>query len=60
VLVAGDVPGALKTGQGYTLAIATGESYSGKVVPPVQIPTGTFAWMKDPEGNVVGLWKAKK
>ena len=29
------------------------------VVPPVEIPTGTFAWMKDPEGNTVGLWKPK-
>src|SRR5438094_363154 len=30
------------------------------LVPPVEIPTGTFAWMQDPEGNTVGLWKAKK
>ena len=30
------------------------------LVPPVTIPTGTFAWMQDPEGNTVGLWKAKK
>ncbi|MFZ0415975.1 MAG: VOC family protein [Candidatus Acidiferrales bacterium] len=29
------------------------------VVPPVEIPTGTFAWMRDPDGNTVGLWKAK-
>jgi predicted enzyme related to lactoylglutathione lyase len=28
------------------------------LVPPVDIPTGTFAWMQDPEGNTVGLWKA--
>jgi hypothetical protein len=27
------------------------------VVPPVPIPSGTFAWFSDPEGNVVGLWK---
>jgi uncharacterized protein len=27
------------------------------LVPPVNIPTGTFAWMQDPEGNTVGLWK---
>jgi uncharacterized protein len=26
-------------------------------VPPVPIPTGTFAWIQDPEGNTVGLWK---
>jgi uncharacterized protein len=30
------------------------------LVPPVPLPTGTFAWMQDPEGNTVGLWKAKK
>lgn len=29
------------------------------LVPPVEIPTGTFAWMQDPEGNTVGLWKGK-
>ncbi|MGA6958746.1 MAG: VOC family protein [Candidatus Acidiferrales bacterium] len=27
------------------------------LVPPVPIPTGTFALMQDPEGNTVGLWK---
>ncbi|MFZ0640733.1 MAG: VOC family protein [Candidatus Acidiferrales bacterium] len=30
------------------------------LVPPVDIPTGTFAWMQDPAGNTVGLWKAKE
>jgi predicted enzyme related to lactoylglutathione lyase len=29
------------------------------LVPPVEIPTGTFAWLADPEGNTVGLWKPK-
>jgi uncharacterized protein len=29
------------------------------LVPPVDIPTGTFAWMQDPEGNTIGLWKPK-
>jgi predicted enzyme related to lactoylglutathione lyase len=29
------------------------------LVPPVEIPTGTFAWFADPEGNIVGLWKPK-
>jgi predicted enzyme related to lactoylglutathione lyase len=29
------------------------------VVPPVEIPTGTFAWFADPEGNMIGLWKPK-
>jgi predicted enzyme related to lactoylglutathione lyase len=32
----------------------------GKIlVPPVQIPTGTFAWFADPGGNTIGLWKPK-
>ena len=36
------------------------ESLGGKIlVQPVDIPTGTFARMHDPEGNTVGLWKAK-
>jgi predicted enzyme related to lactoylglutathione lyase len=34
------------------------EAEGGKtIVPPVQIPTGTFAWFADVEGNIVGLWK---
>lgn len=29
------------------------------VVPPTDIPgMGAFAWLADPEGNTVGLWKA--
>ena len=36
------------------------KSLGGKMlVPPVEIPTGTFAWMSDPEGNTIGLWKPK-
>jgi uncharacterized protein len=36
------------------------EALGGKtLVPPIEIPTGTFAWMQDPDGNTVGLWKAK-
>lgn len=27
------------------------------VVPAIKIPTGTFAWFADPEGNTIGLWK---
>lgn len=27
------------------------------MVPPQEIPMGTFAWLTDPEGNYVGLWK---
>jgi uncharacterized protein len=33
-------------------------SLGGKiVVPPVKIPTGTFAWFSDLEGNTIGLLK---
>jgi len=36
------------------------EAAGGKaVVPPVEIPNGTFAWFADVEGNTVGLWKPK-
>ena len=36
------------------------EGLGGKtLVPPVEIPTGTFAWFSDPEGNTIGLWKTK-
>jgi len=41
-------------------ALKKAESLGGKtLVPPVSIPTGTFAWMEDPNGNTVGLWKSK-
>ena len=31
------------------------------LVPPTEVPgMGQFAWIKDPEGNVVGLWKPMK
>ena len=40
--------------------LKTAESLGGKtLVPPVSIPTGTFAWMQDPEGNTIGLWQSK-
>ena len=29
------------------------------LVPPIDIPTGSFAWFADPEGNTVGLCKPK-
>ena len=29
------------------------------LVPPVEIPTGSFAWFADPDGNTVGLFKPK-
>lgn len=39
-------------------ALARATSLGGKtVVPPVSIPSGTFAWFADPEGNTIGLWK---
>ena len=39
-------------------SLAKVEAEGGKtIVPPVQIPAGTFAWFADVEGNVVGLWK---
>ena len=30
------------------------------VVPPVKIPTGTFAWFSDPDGNTIGLLQRAK
>ena len=37
-----------------------GATLGGKtLVPPVDIPNGTFAWMADPEGNTVGLFKPR-
>ena len=40
-------------------SIAKAESLGGKVVvSKVDIPMGSFAWIGDPDGNVVGLWKA--
>ncbi len=40
--------------------LAKAESLGGKtVVPPVDIPTGTFAWFADPDGNTIGLWRAR-
>ena len=29
------------------------------LVPVVKIPTGTFAWFADPEGNTIGIFKPK-
>jgi len=37
------------------------ESLGGKtLVKPVEIPEGIFAWFADPDGNAIGLWKAKE
>jgi len=41
-------------------AIATAESLGGKkIVGPITIPTGTFAWIMDTQENTLGLWKPK-
>ena len=39
--------------------LAKSQSLGGStLVPKVDIPGyGSFAWLKDPDGNVVGLWK---
>ena len=29
-----------------------------RVVGPITIPAGQFAWLRDPTGTVVGLWQA--
>jgi predicted enzyme related to lactoylglutathione lyase len=40
--------------------LARAESLGGKtVIPPVEIPQGTFAWFRDPDGNLIGLWHTK-
>ena len=40
-------------------SLAKAESLGGKtLVPKVDIPNyGSFAWLTDPDGNTVGLWK---
>jgi hypothetical protein len=30
------------------------------IVGPIKIPTGTFAWFADPDGNTIGLLQAPK
>jgi predicted enzyme related to lactoylglutathione lyase len=41
-------------------ALAKAESLGGrKIVGPIPIPTGTFAWFSDPDGNTVGLMQPK-
>jgi predicted enzyme related to lactoylglutathione lyase len=40
--------------------LAKAEALGGKtLVPPVEIPTGTFAWLADPDENIIGLWKPR-
>lgn len=39
-------------------SLAKAQALGGKkVLGPIQIPLGTFAWIADPEGNHIGLWK---
>jgi uncharacterized protein len=41
-------------------AIAKAESLGGKkIVGPITIPPGTFAWIMDTQENTIGLWKPK-
>jgi predicted enzyme related to lactoylglutathione lyase len=39
--------------------IKKAQSLGGKqIVPPTDVPgMGQFAWIADPEGTIVGLWK---
>jgi uncharacterized protein len=39
--------------------LAKAESLGGKtLIPPIDIPAGTFAWFADPDGNTIGLWRS--
>ena len=41
--------------------LARARKLGGKtLVPPIEIPTGTFAWMADLEGNTIGLFMERK
>ncbi len=42
-------------------ALDKAEKLGGKtIIPPTEVPeAGHFAWLSDPEGTVVGLWKPK-
>jgi predicted enzyme related to lactoylglutathione lyase len=36
------------------------EALGGKrLVGPVDLPTGSFAWLADPDENIIGLWKPR-
>ncbi len=40
--------------------LSKAETLGGKtLVPPVEIPTGRFAWLADPDGNIMGLLQPK-
>jgi predicted enzyme related to lactoylglutathione lyase len=40
-------------------SLTSAEALGGKtLVPPTEVPgMGSFAWIADPEGNTIGLWK---
>ncbi len=41
-----------------TRPAARDRALGGKLlVGPFKLPTGSFAWFADPEGNTVGLWQ---
>jgi predicted enzyme related to lactoylglutathione lyase len=41
--------------------LARAESLGGKkLIPPIELPNGSFAWFADPDGNTIGLWKPKE
>jgi len=42
-------------------ALAQAATLGGKtLVPKIDLPMGSFAWMGDPDGNTVGLWTPKQ
>ncbi len=41
-------------------SLVKAEALGGKtLVPPVALPTGSFAWFADPDGTHIGLWEPK-
>jgi uncharacterized protein len=39
-------------------SLAKAEALGGKtIVPKVDLPSGSFAWFSDPDGNTIGLWR---
>jgi len=41
-----------------TATLETITAHGGEtMIPATKAPAGTFAWFKDPSGNMLGLWK---
>jgi predicted enzyme related to lactoylglutathione lyase len=41
-------------------SLAKAQELGGKkIVGPIALPAGSFAWFADPEGNTIGLWQPK-